>query len=169
MYTFNIPIIGVIGRSGAGKTQFLEGLIPVLETDGWRLAVLKHTHQCGLETDRPGSDSYRFWAAGARHVVLATPDRIMHTHRYETEPPLSKVLDGVRDVDLVLVEGYKASSLPKLEVVRAALDQRPLEGITHRLAFITDVPDLRDGARWFALEDVQGVARFLVDRFLETR
>lgn len=166
MNPFGAPVVAIIGRSGAGKTWFLERLIPVLEADGWRLALLKHTHQMGLETDRPGSDSYRFWTAGARHVVLATPDRVVHTHRYETEPALSMVLNGIHDVDMVLVEGYKSSSIPKVEIVRAALDRRPLDNIHHRLAFVTDVPDLRDEARWFALEDIQGVARFLVHRFL---
>jgi molybdopterin-guanine dinucleotide biosynthesis protein B len=158
--------VGLVGRSGAGKTQFLEGLVPVLASRGYRVAVLKHTHQRDLETDQPGSDSYRFWAAGAAHVVLAAPDRIVHTHRCEVDPSLSQVLRGVHGVDLVLVEGYKSSSIPKLEVVRAGLDTQPLSSITQRLAFITDVPDLQDGVPCFALEDLKGVARFLIDEFL---
>ncbi len=166
MDAFKGPIVGLVGRSGSGKTRFLEGLVPVLTDRGYQVAVLKHTHRRDLETDKPGSDSYRFWAAGAAHVVLAAPDRIVHTHRSEVDPPLSQALRGVLGVDLVLVEGYKSSSIPKLEIVRAALDGQPLTSITHRLAFITDVPELQAGDPWFALDDVTGVAHFLIDEFM---
>jgi len=167
VHTFETPVVGFVGRSGAGKTQFLERLILFLRSKGWRLAVVKHTHRRGLQTDQPGSDSYRFWEAGANHVTLATPDRVVHTHRHETDPLLSEVIADIQGVDLILVEGYKSSSVPKLEVVRAESDRHPLEHVSHRLAFITDVPELQNEGRWFGLGDVQGVAHFLIDAFVD--
>lgn len=166
MDMFDGPVVGIIGRSGSGKTQLLEKLIPILRASGCRLAIVKHTHHRGLKTDQPGSDSYRFWVAGAHQVTLASPDRIVHTYRREDDPSLSQVLAGVHDADLVLVEGYKFSSIPKLEIVRAARDARPLKHVINRLAFITDVRELQAVERWFSLEDVEGVTRFLIDRFL---
>jgi molybdopterin-guanine dinucleotide biosynthesis protein B len=137
-----------------------------MEADGCRLAIVKHTHHSGLRTDQTGSDSHRFWVAGAHHVTLATPDRIVHTHRCRDDLPLSHVLAGIDDVDLVLAEGYKLSSIPKMEIVRAAWEPRPLERVINRIAFITDVPELQTGERWFHLDDFEGVAGFLMDCFL---
>ena len=158
------PVVGVVGRSGVGKTYFLERLIPALHDLACDVAVVKHTHHCGLETDRSGTDSYRLWAAGAENVVLASPDRTVCSYRHSEEPGLSWVLTRIEGVDLVLLEGCKRSGVPKLELVRAARSIRPLGGLVNRLAFVTDVAAVCQQGRCFELDDYEAVARFLVQR-----
>lgn len=159
----SLPVLGFFGRSGSGKTTLLEKVIGELARRGYRVAVLKHTRARNVETDLPGKDTRRLWEAGAAHTAFLVSDRIVHTHRYAAEPPLSEALAGIHDVDLILVEGDKHDALPKLEVVRAACDPQPIPEITGRIAYVTDVADLPDaeGLPHFSLEDVPALADFI--------
>lgn len=157
----DIPIIAFVGRSNSGKTTLLEKLIGLLRERGHRVGVVKHTVRADVETDLPGTDTRRLWEAGAEHVAFVTPDRIVHTHRYAELAPLEAALAGVRDVDLMLIEGFKYGPYPKIEVVRAARDPALIPDLQGRVACVTDVPDLLYGVPKFAFDDVVGLADFI--------
>ena len=118
------PILGVSAWSGSGKTTLLTELIPHLKFAGLRLTVIKHGHH-KIELDTPGKDSYRFREAGADQVLLASRKRlaIMQECKTQREPELVDVLRFVNPdcADLVLVEGFKHTSMPKIEVHRPSL------------------------------------------------
>ena len=152
----DIPIVAFVGRSGAGKTTLLERVIVALDARGVRVAVVKHTHHAGLATDLPGTDSRRLWEAGARHTTLWAPDCVAHTHRAASSPTLATVLRDIHDVDVILVEGHKRGALPKIEVVRAAVDPALLD-IEGRIACVTDVAELAWEGPRFSFDDA-GIA-----------
>jgi len=158
------PVVAFVGRSGSGKTTLLLKLIPVLRARRIRVAMVKHSSHRGVETDVAGSDSRRFWDAGAGEVALVTPDRVAHTRRVASEPRLDEVLSVMGGADLVLLEGFKHSDVSKIEVVRTACTPAPLEGLRGRVACVTDVTDLGMDCPMFGLEDVEGVADFLMER-----
>jgi molybdopterin-guanine dinucleotide biosynthesis protein MobB len=116
--TAAIPVISIVGRSNSGKTTLLEKLISELKQRGYRVAAVKHHYHAGFTFDVPGKDSYRFAQAGADHVAVAGPDRVVHVRRWEREPSLAEVVADIRDVDLILTEGYKRERAPKIEVWR---------------------------------------------------
>jgi len=157
-------VVAFVGRSGSGKTTLLLQLIPVLRARQIRVAVVKHSTHRGIETDAPGSDSRRFWDAGVDEVALATPDRVAYTRRVASEPRLDEVLSVVGGVDLVLLEGFKGSDVSKIEIIRTACTPVPLEGLRGRVACVTDVADLAIDCPVFRLEDVEGLADFLMER-----
>ncbi|MBI4412783.1 MAG: molybdopterin-guanine dinucleotide biosynthesis protein MobB, partial [candidate division NC10 bacterium] len=37
-----LPVIAIVGRTGAGKTALLERLIPALTARGYRVGTVKH-------------------------------------------------------------------------------------------------------------------------------
>ena len=117
-------VIGVCAWSGSGKTTLLTEVIPHLKFAGISLTVIKHGHH-NLELDTPGKDSYRFREAGADQVLLASRKRmaIMQECKTQREPELVDVLRLInRDcADLVLVEGFKHTAIPKIEVHRPSL------------------------------------------------
>ncbi len=152
----DIPIVAFVGRSGAGKTTLLERVIAALDARGVWVAVVKHTHHIGLATDLPGTDSRRLWEAGARHTTLWAPDRVAHTYRASSPPTLATVLRDIHDVDVILVEGHKRGVLPKIEVVRAAVDPALLD-IEGRIACVTDAPNLAWEGPRFSFDDA-GIA-----------
>jgi molybdopterin-guanine dinucleotide biosynthesis protein B len=115
-------IIGLAGWSGSGKTTLVTGVIPVLVKRGLKVATVKHAHH-EFDTDQPGKDSWMHRQAGASEVAIVSSRRwaIMHELRGELEPALVDVLAKLSPVDLVIVEGFKRHSHPKLEVYRAAV------------------------------------------------
>src|SRR3954467_14198849 len=122
-----MKVFGIAGHSGMGKTTLLTRLVPTLTARGLAVSMIKHSHK-DIEVDRPGKDSYRLRGAGCEEVLLLGNTRwaLMHELRGATEPSLDYLLDRLRDVDLVLVEGFKNGDFPKLEVWRSALGKPPL-------------------------------------------
>ena len=114
-----MKFLGIAGYSGSGKTTLLEKVIPLLKQHGLRISVIKHAHH-DFDIDRPGKDSFRHREAGAYEVMIASGHRwaLMHELRQEAEPSLEQLCAQLTPCDLVLVEGYKFSPIPKLEVHR---------------------------------------------------
>jgi molybdopterin-guanine dinucleotide biosynthesis adapter protein len=115
-----MKLLGFAGYSGSGKTTLLEKVIPLLKQHGLRVSVIKHAHH-DFDIDRPGKDSFRHREAGAQEVLIASGYRwaLMHELREETEPTLEELCARLTPCDLVLVEGFKFSAIPKLEVHRS--------------------------------------------------
>lgn len=121
-----MKVFGFAGYSGSGKTTLIENLIPRFVMEGLRVSLIKHAHH-GFDIDRPGKDSFRHREAGCTEVLLTSDRRwvLMHELRGAPEPDLQQQLRVLSPCDLVLVEGYKAAPIPKLEVHRPA-HGRPL-------------------------------------------
>src|SRR6266851_10206162 len=115
-------VIGIAGWSGAGKTTLLTRLIPRLVERGIRVSTIKHAHH-GFDVDRKGKDSHTHRMVGASEVLVSSANRwaLVHELRGQAEPALDALLPKLAPVDLVIVEGYKAETHPKLEVYRAAV------------------------------------------------
>lgn len=116
-----MKVFGLAGYSGAGKTTLLEALIPRFTARGLSVSLIKHTHH-NFDVDRPGKDSYRHREAGASEVMLVCDQRwaIMHELRGNPEPSFEEQIARLSPCDLVLVEGFKYTPIPKLEVHRPA-------------------------------------------------
>jgi molybdopterin-guanine dinucleotide biosynthesis adapter protein len=112
-------IIGLAGWSGAGKTTLIAKLIPELKSRGLCVSTLKHAHHT-FDFDQPGKDSYIHRNAGATEVLVASRVRwaIMHEMHGEDEPSLAELLPRLGEVDIVIVEGFKAERHVKIEVHR---------------------------------------------------
>lgn len=114
--------IAIVGPSGSGKTQLICRLLAWFEAQGLKVAVLKHSFK--LDVGDKGKDTWRYRQAGARLVALAAPGVLQITQSTTGEPPLAQVLAVLApDVDLILVEGYKSSPLPKVLLLGAKLGQ----------------------------------------------
>lgn len=118
-----MKVVGFAGFSGSGKTTLVERLIPALKLMGLRVSVAKHAHH-DFDIDHPGKDSHRHRQAGAFEVIVASDRRLALMREFEKPATMSvhhllaELYDGV---DWVLVEGFKSSNLPKIEVWRAAV------------------------------------------------
>ncbi|HEY8242703.1 MAG TPA: molybdopterin-guanine dinucleotide biosynthesis protein B [Casimicrobiaceae bacterium] len=113
-------VFGFAGWSGSGKTTLIERVIPRLVARGLTVSLVKHAHH-EFDIDQPGKDSFRHRVAGCTEVLVSSSRRwaLMHELRGADELTLGAALARLSPCDLVLVEGYKRSRLPKLEVYRA--------------------------------------------------
>ncbi len=119
-----LPIMLISGYSGSGKTTLIEKLIPELMAEGLTVAVIKHdTH--GLNVDRPGKDSDRFFQAGAT-VIAHGPNeaffRVPPARAWDLE---TAALHLLRSHDIVLVEGHKQTPIPAKIWLRSDSDEQP--------------------------------------------
>jgi cyclic pyranopterin monophosphate synthase len=153
----------VSAQSGTGKTTILEKLLPDLSGRGLKVAALKgEIHHYDL--DLPGKDTWRFAQAGAAAAGMTTPEKYILIGTDRERGGMAAALQMLQGLDLVLVEGHKKSGNPKIEVVRSAVNQKPLlpDGV---IAVITDVGDLKVPVPVFHLENTQGLAAFIFERF----
>ena len=156
-------IFGVTGWKNAGKTGLMERLVTEITSRGFTVSTLKHAHH-SFDVDHPGKDSHRHRVAGASQVLLASRTRwaLMTELRDAPEPPLAELLAQLAPVDLILVEGYKRDTHPKVEAFRAATGN-PLiarDDPTIR-AVATDTPLDIDGPQ-FHLDDTAAIADFIL-------
>jgi molybdopterin-guanine dinucleotide biosynthesis protein B len=108
--------IGVVGRSGVGKTSLLELLIPALEAGGVAVGAAKHASH-GFLADRPGKDSHRLYGSGARAVALLSGEQSVTFVRRREPPAIDAALEALpADLDLVLAEGFSWEPIPRVVV-----------------------------------------------------
>lgn len=158
------PVISVVGKSGTGKTTLLEKLIPELKRRGYRVATVKHdTH--GFDIDRPGKDSWRHAQAGSDVVVLSGPNRLALIEKREQEMTLDEIADRVKNVDIILTEGYKRGDRPKIEISRQERSSELLCTEDELVAIAADQPFDRNVPQ-FSLDDAAGIVDLIEERFL---
>jgi molybdopterin-guanine dinucleotide biosynthesis adapter protein len=153
-------VIGLAGWSGSGKTTLLGKVIPRLVARGLKVSTLKHAHH-GFDVDRPGKDSHSHRMAGATEVLIGSSARfaLVHELRGAREPTVHDLLARLSPVDLVIVEGYKAAPLPKLEVYRAAVGKPLLHPDDDCIvAIASDVPLPRAELPVVSLDDIDKIA-----------
>ncbi len=160
-----MKVFGFAGYSGSGKTTLIERLIPLFTARGLSVSLIKHTHH-GFDIDRPGKDSFRFREAGACEVLLAGGQRwaLMHELRDEREPDLADQLARLASVDLVLVEGFRNTDIPKIEVHRPAAGHPMLhDRFPNVIAIAADAPVVCALPR-LELNDPAAIATFILEK-----
>ena len=157
-------VFGVIGWKNAGKTTLMERLVAEIAGRGFGVSTVKHAHH-SFDVDHAGKDSWRHREAGAREVLVAAGHRwaLMSELRDAPEPPLAVLLEKLSPVDLVLIEGYKRDSHPKIEAWRAATGA-PVIARDDPTVRAVATNDLVEGLRVpvLPLDDPRAVADFIL-------
>ena len=161
----NMPVIlSIVGKSGSGKTTLIEKLLPELKNRGYRIGTIKHAaHE--VDMDKEGKDSWRHRKAGADTVLDVSPRTIAIIKTPADRKPIDfeKYFD---DVDLVLTEGFKSGDKPKIEIFRPEAHRELLcRDDAQLVAVVTDAA-INPGVPLFGLDDVNGLADFIVARYI---
>jgi len=173
------PAVCIVGKKNSGKTTLTVALAAELRRRGHRIATIKHGHHA-FETDEPGRDSWRHFNQGqAEATIMAGTGKIALVMRTDGEPDpelLVAEFYAGRGYGLVLIEGWKHGALPKIEVFRRAVHDRPIhdagdaDAAARFLAIVTDDAELRAGCEIIPLDaeggHVDRVAALLEARFL---
>jgi molybdopterin-guanine dinucleotide biosynthesis protein B len=162
-----IPIISIVGTSDSGKTTLIEKLVPELVRRGYRVATIKHDVH-GFEVDREGKDSWRHKQAGAHTVIISSPKKLALIRDVDHDADLAELRDKyVQDVDLVLSEGFKRNSQPKIEVYRKEMHRELLcTKEDNLLALATNKP-FEIGVPLYDLDDARGLVDLVEKKFLK--
>lgn len=127
MINYPLPVLGFCAYSGTGKTTLLKQLIPLLNAENIRVAVIKHAHH-NFDVDYPQKDSCELRRAGASKMMIISKKRVAMIEEFDPtvqEPTLQQSLDLLdpSNLDLVLVEGFKKEQFPKIELFRAKVNK----------------------------------------------
>ncbi|MGD0236055.1 MAG: molybdopterin-guanine dinucleotide biosynthesis protein B [Syntrophorhabdales bacterium] len=160
-----IPVLSVIGRSNTGKTTLLERLIPVLKSRGLRVGTIKH-HAGDFEIDREGKDSYRHKKAGASVSMITSSEKIGLVADVTQELTLSELVRlYMRDIDLVITEGYKREHMPKLEVYVYQKGLEPLAKQDPDVIAIAADRMIDAHVPVFLRDEPEAIAEFIITKF----
>jgi molybdopterin-guanine dinucleotide biosynthesis adapter protein len=159
-------VIGIAGYKKSGKTTLVERLVREFTDRGLVVGSVKHAHHA-FDIDHKGRDSWRHRAAGAREVAIVS-DRmwaIIHSLHDEPEPRLDEVLAKMAPCDLVVIEGYKRETYPKIEVRDPALGHPDLApGDPTVIAIAASGTLGPETVPVFSRDDVTGLADFIADK-----
>ncbi len=129
------PAVAFVGRHNSGKTTLITKVIAELTRRGFDVGSVKHHGHKGFEIDIPGKDSWRHRHAGATETFIASPDMAADIKTLDQELECSEIVKKMPGHDVVLVEGYRKSGLPTIEIMRA---ENPADVAVAR-AFVREV------------------------------
>lgn len=110
-------IIPVTGRSGSGKTTLVEKLIVHYKSTGKKVSVIKSMRH-NFDTDPAGKDTFRYRESGAAASIITNGKKFALISEIDDEAnPLDLAERFFSGSDIIIIEGYKESSLSKIEVI----------------------------------------------------
>ena len=122
MQTLKPKVIAVVGGKKVGKTTTTEKLITELTQRGFKVAAVKHVSETDFTIDTPGKDTWRYAQAGAKTILVISPNEIATIEKTNTEnTPLNALVERCRHNDIVFIEGLKKQvatnkTIPKIVV-----------------------------------------------------
>jgi molybdopterin-guanine dinucleotide biosynthesis protein B len=158
------PVVCIVGFSGAGKTTVTVGLVAALKQRGLRVGTIKHDVH-GFEMDRPGKDSWRHKQAGASATIISSPAQIGMVMDVDHDHHPLELVPLLGEMDIVLVEGFKRTDLPKIEIFRPENEKPPACRDDRNLLAVVSDAKLGWSVPRYAANDCEGLAEFIVAHF----
>ncbi len=161
-------VLGFSGFSDSGKTTLIERLIPYLSAAGLKVFVIKHDAH-DFEMDKEGKDTYRFTAAGADCVMISSD--IKSARLMKRPASLDEMIGDSKEADIVLVEGYKDSDIPRFALATVRTGYSLPGKADDFIALITDDPDSlhnicgdTGNCPVFLIDDTDRIGDFILDQ-----
>lgn len=135
-------IFQIVGYKNSGKTTLIELLIKACNQFHFSIGTIKHHGHGGLPTRtfiQKDTDKHRQAGAKVSSVEGAG------TLYIEVEKPSWKLDEIIQlyknfTLDMILIEGFKQASYPKVVLLRGEQDKRLLDELDHIQAVISQVP-----------------------------
>ena len=160
-----IPVLCVVSKeSGMGKTFLMRALIEGLIRRGFQVGTIKRVHT--MQVDQPGKDSWVFMEAGAHSVAILGPDRSAVIRKTPSPEAPSEIIDELGPIDLVLIEGFKESPYPKIEIVRVEKGTEPVCPFDHLFAVVSDGEISGSRVPVFRFDALEALVGRIIEDFL---
>ncbi len=155
-----IPFISLAGYSNSGKTTVMESLIRILKRKGYKVAAVKHAAH-GYTMDPPGTDSWHYAEAGADKVVIVGPGSFTMHEYHQDKKSLQDILERIKEVDIVIVEGFKGEPGPKIEIYRQDYSSNRIDLGGNLVAVVSDI-ELFGDIPCFSFHQLEDLADFII-------
>lgn len=114
-----MKVLGIVGTQNTGKTTLVTLIVSELVKRGYNVGTVKHTHH---DFDLEGKDTWKHRQAGAE-LVVGSGERtfFLLNERMDLEKIIKKI-EFLKELDFVIVEGFKFVSYPKISTTEVKDD-----------------------------------------------
>ena len=163
-------IVAISGIKNSGKTTLICRLLEIFKEKGLRVAVLKHDGH-DFEPDVPGTDTYRQLQAGAYGTAVFSKGKYMLVKQ---QPQISEkeLMEFFPEADLILLEGFKYSTYPKIEIVRKGNSAESVSNPERLMAIATNLDaeerealSVQENVTFFDLDTAKSIAEFILSDY----
>ena len=114
-------IIQIVGYKDSGKTTLACELIRTLAAEGRKVGTLKHdAHR--FEPEPPGTDTWKHRQAGSSATAIVSSERTAWVEERTTPVEELVAQMALRELDDLIVEGFKSAPYPKVALIREEED-----------------------------------------------
>lgn len=160
-------VFAVSGVKNSGKTTLIEKIIPKLKEHGLKVATIKHDGH-DFEGDVEGTDTYKHKRAGAYGTAIFSKNKFMII-KDQKDTLEEELMLYFKDSDVIILEGFKYSDYPKLEIVRKGNSECSVCRKETLLAIVSDMDIKVEGIKILDLNDIDKIADFLLKYIGECR
>lgn len=138
-------LFAVSGVKNSGKTTLITKLIGIFVKKGLKVATIKHDGH-DFQPDVPGTDTFAHLMAGAYGTAVFSDTKFMVAKK-QPEVTEKELQQQFPEADLILLEGFKYSDYPKMEIVRRGNSETSVCSRKNLVAILTDFnADFQPGA-----------------------
>lgn len=138
-------IIAISGVKNSGKTTLIERIIPKLNNEGLKVATVKHDGH-DFDADIEGTDTFKHRKAGAYGTAILSKNKFM-VIKEQKNTQEEELISYFSDCDVILLEGFKFSDYPKIEIVRKGNSSESVCKKETLLGIVSDVEELKEEYR----------------------
>lgn len=165
MKNYEQKIIAISGIKNSGKTTLITKLIPLLKEKDLKIATIKHDGH-DFDPDVKGTDSYRHRESGAYGVGIFSKSKWMLI-KEEENVDISHLIKQFPEADLIILEGFKYSNFPKVEIVRREISSNPVSNPETVIAYISDLDIFDPEIEQFKLGEIKELSNYIYDYIIK--
>lgn len=151
-----------MGKQNTGKTTLIGLIIPLLKRRGYTVGTIKYNIP-SFEIDYEGKDTYRHYQAGADVVSISSPKKLAIVKRIDRKhPSIKEIIEAhYRNIDIVLVEGYKNWRYPYIEIRNNHQQRNPVNKKYKHHLKITPTTKTHGHIPTFGKDDLSNAINFI--------
>ena len=160
----NMIQCGIVGWKNSGKTVFAQRLIEYFSNKNLVVASIKHAHH-NLEIDKPGTDSYLHRQAGSQQIIVSSSKRWTKIVELNgrSEKKLDELLRELNSPDIVIIEGFKDSPHPKIEIIKEDSDNYLFLKLKNIIGIVCD-KQINTTLPQFKRKEIDKIAEFILTK-----
>ena len=158
----NMIQCGIVGWKNSGKTFFAQKLIEYFSKKKLVVASIKHAHH-NFDIDKPGTDSYLHRQAGSQQVIVSSSKRWAKIVELKdkSEKKLNELIQELDSPDIVIIEGFKDSPHPKIEIVKEDSDNYLFLKLKNIIGIVCD-KKINSNLPQFKRKEIGKIAEFIL-------
>ena len=155
---------GIVGWKNSGKTYLVQRLIEWFSKKNLIVASIKHAHH-NFDIDKPGTDSYLHRQAGSQQIIVSSSKRWAKVVelKNKSEKKLDELLRELNCPDIVIIEGFKDSPHPKIEIVKEDSDNYLFSKLKNVIGIVSN-KQLETNLPQFKREEIDKLAKFILNK-----